>query len=83
MHRSTLAAVATAALLGVAAIPTIAAPSPGEDTLEKRAILPAEATAPAPWNGAPNTEPAPAPGSRQPVGGFSALLDAPGEKWRR
>jgi hypothetical protein len=78
MHRSTLAALATAALLGIAAIPTIAAPSPGEDTLEKRAILPAEATAPAPWNGAPNTEPVPAPGSRQPVGGFSALLDAPG-----
>ena len=78
MHRSTLAAVATAAMLGVAAIPTIAAPSSGEDTLEKRAILPAESTAPAPWNGAPNTEPAPAPGSRQPVGGFSALLDAPG-----
>ena len=78
MHRSTLAAVAAAALLGVAAIPTIAAPSSREDTLEKRAILPAEATAPAPWNGAPNTEPAPTPGSRQPVGGFSALLDAPG-----
>jgi hypothetical protein len=78
MHRSTLAAVATAALLALAAIPTIAAPSPREDTLEKRAILPAEATAPAPWNGAPNTEPAPAPGSRQPVGGFSALLDARG-----
>ncbi len=78
MHRSTLAAVATAALLGVAAIPTVAAPSSREDTLEKRAILPAEATAPAPWNGVANTEPAPAPGSRQPVGGFSALLDAPG-----
>src|ERR671915_1460432 len=78
MHRSTLAAVATTAMLGVAAIPTIAAPSSGEDTLERRAILPAEATAPAPWNGVANTEPAPAPGSRQPVGGFSALLDAPG-----
>jgi hypothetical protein len=77
MHRSTLAAVATAALLGLVAIPTIAAPSPA-DTLEKRAILHAEATAPAPWNGAPDTEPVPAPGSRQPVGGFSALLDAPG-----
>jgi hypothetical protein len=78
MHRSTFAAVAAAALLGLAAIPTLAAPSPQEDTLEKRAILPAEATAPAPWNGAPGTEPVPAPGSRQPVGGFSALLDAPG-----
>jgi hypothetical protein len=79
MPRSTLAAVATAALLSLAAIPTIAAPASQDDTLEKRAILPAEATAPAPWNGAPNTEPAPAPGSRQPVGGFSALLDAPGK----
>jgi hypothetical protein len=78
MHRSTLAAVAAAAALGVAAIPTIAAPPAKDDTLEQRAILPAEATAPAPWNGAPDTEPVPAPGSRQPVGGFSALLDAPG-----
>ena len=78
MHRSTLAAVTTAALLGLAAIPTIAAPAPEDDTLEKRAVLPAEATAPAPWTGAPDMEPAPAPGSRQPVGGFSALLDAPG-----
>ena len=37
-----------------------------------------DATAPAPFPGAPDTEPAPAPGSVQPVGGFSALLDAPG-----
>src|SRR6185295_13082729 len=37
------------------------------------------ATWPAPFPGAPNTEPVPAPGSRQPVGGFSALLKAP---WR-
>ena len=78
MHRSTLAAAAATAVLGLAAIPTIAAPPAQEDTLEKRAILPAEATAPAPWNGAPDTEPVPAPGARQPVGGFSALLDAPG-----
>src|ERR687895_948259 len=78
MHRPTFAAVAAAALLGLAAIPTLASPSAQEDTLDKRAILPAEATAPAPWNGAPDTEPVHAPGSRQPVGGFSALLDAPG-----
>jgi hypothetical protein len=78
MHRSTLAATAATALLGLAAIPTIAAPPAQEDTLEKRAILTAETTAPAPWNGAPDTEPVPAPGARQPVGGFSALLDAPG-----
>jgi hypothetical protein len=78
MLSTTVASVAAAALLGLAAIPTIAAKAPRGDTLEKRAILPAEATAPAPWNGAPDTEPAPAPGSRQPVGGFSALVDAPG-----
>lgn len=77
MHRLRLAALVAAALLGLAAIPTTADPPRG-DTLEKRAILPAEATAPAPWDGAPDTEPVPAPGSRQPVGGFSALLDAPG-----
>ena len=33
---------------------------------------------PPPSPASPNTEPAPAPGSVQPVGGFSALLDAPG-----
>jgi hypothetical protein len=42
-----------------------------EPKLEARAI-----TFPAPFPGAPNTDPAPAPGSVQPVGGFSALLDA-------
>jgi hypothetical protein len=78
MPRSTFAAVAATAALGLAAIPTFASPSAQEDTLEKRATLPAEATAPAPWNGATGAEPVPAPGSRQPVGGFSALLDAPG-----
>jgi hypothetical protein len=79
MHRSTFAAVAAAALLGLAAIPTFAARGSGEDTLEKRAILPAEARAEAPWNGASGAEPVPAPGSTQPIGGFSALLDAPGK----
>src|SRR5262245_32794186 len=47
-----------------------------EPRLESRAILPADATFPAPFPGIPNTDPAPAPGSTQPVGGFSALLDA-------
>jgi hypothetical protein len=51
---------------------------PPAPTLLARAILPADATAPAPFPGAPNIEPAPAPGSVQPVGGFSALVDAPG-----
>ena len=45
-----------------------------DPTLKARAILPADATWPAPFPAAPNTEPAPAPGSVQPVGGFSALL---------
>jgi hypothetical protein len=53
-----------------------------EPQLEKRAILPADATFAAPFPGAPNTDPAPAPGSVQPVGGFSALLDAgDGDLW--
>ena len=73
MTRRTLAAVVAFA----AAAPASAAAS-HEPELVGRAILPADATAPAPFPGAPNTEPAPAPGARQPVGGFSALLDAPG-----
>ena len=47
-----------------------------EPELDARAILPADATWPAPFPGIPSTDPAPAPGSAQPVGGFSALLDA-------
>jgi hypothetical protein len=50
-----------------------------EPTLEGRAILPADATTAAPFPGIPNTDPAPAPGSTQPVGGFSALNDFPGK----
>jgi hypothetical protein len=45
-----------------------------EPKLEARAILPADATFAAPFPGVINTDPAPAPGSTQPVGGFSALL---------
>jgi hypothetical protein len=53
-----------------------------EPRLESRAILPADATFEAPFPGIPNTDPAPAPGSTQPVGGFSALLDAGhGDLW--
>jgi glycerophosphoryl diester phosphodiesterase len=47
-----------------------------EPRLDARAILPADATWPAPFPGVPNTEPAPAAGATQPIGGFSALLDA-------
>jgi hypothetical protein len=46
--------------------------------LKGRALLPGHATAPAPFPGVVNTDPAPAPGATQPVGGFSALIDAPG-----
>jgi len=63
MLRTMFAAVIAAALT---AVPGAAAAAP---TLTERAVLPAEATAAAPF---------PAPGARQPVGGFSALLDAPG-----
>jgi glycerophosphoryl diester phosphodiesterase len=55
-----------------------AAPESGV-SLEARAILPADATASAPFPGITNTDPAPAPGSTQPVGGFSALLPADGK----
>jgi hypothetical protein len=74
MLRTTLL---TFALTALAAAPAAAHSS--EPTLKSRAILPADATWPAPFPGAPNTEPVPAPGSTQPVGGFSGLLKAP---WR-
>ena len=58
---------------------TFAASAFADDpALESRAILPADASAPAPFPGAPDTDPQPQPGARQPVGGFSALIDAPG-----
>ena len=66
------------AVVALAAAAPPAALAHSEPELVGRAILPADASAPAPFPGAPNTEPAPAPGARQPVGGFSALLDAPG-----
>jgi hypothetical protein len=72
MRRTLLAA--TVAALAVAA-PAQAHDS-GEPSLAGRAILPNQTTSPAPFPGIPNTDPAPAPGSTQPVGGFSALIDA-------
>ena len=69
---------ALTALAAVLAATMCAAPALAEPTLEARAILPADASAPAPFPGAPDTEPQPQPGARQPVGGFSALIDAPG-----
>jgi hypothetical protein len=51
-------------------------------TLEARALLPADATWPAPFPGIPNApEPVDAPGSVQPVGGFSALVDGGHGTW--
>jgi hypothetical protein len=70
MLRTTLLTLLIAAL---AAAPAAA----HEPTLKARSILPADASWPAPFPAAPNTEPAPAPGSVQPVGGFSALLKGP------
>jgi hypothetical protein len=55
-----------------------APPAGPQPALVARALLPGDTTAAAPFAGAPNTEPVPAPGATQPVGGFSALLDAPG-----
>ncbi len=78
LTRSAVASLLAIAALGAAAVPAHASPPQSEDFLRKRAILPAEATAPAPWAGAPSTEPSSAPGATQPIGGFSALLDAPG-----
>lgn len=67
---------ATAALTFLLAPAAHATGKGGEPALEARAILPADASFPAPFAGVVNTDPAPAPGATQPVGGFSALLDA-------
>ena len=69
-----LAAAAAAATMTAPA----AADSAQEATLVGRALLAPDASAPAPFPGVPNTEPAPAPNASQPIGGFSALLDAAG-----
>ena len=69
MKRTLMATVAMTVLLAPAA-------HAAEPRLEARAILPADASFPAPFGGIVNTDPAPAPNATQPVGGFSALLDA-------
>ncbi len=64
-------------ILAVAAVLALTATaSASEPELEARAILPADAAWPAPFPGVIDTLPAPGPGAKQPVGGFSALLDA-------
>jgi hypothetical protein len=72
MLRTTLTALTIAAFTAAPA-----AAHPTTPALKARAILAADATWPAPFPAAPNTEPAPAPDSVQPVGGFSALLKGP------
>jgi hypothetical protein len=74
-----LPASVVAATVALALSPLAVADERRDPSLEARAILPADAVASAPFPGVPNTDPAPAPGSTQPVGGFSALLDAPGK----
>ena len=59
----------------------VAAPASADPRLEARAILPADATWPAPFPGIPDTDPAPGPGATQPIGGFSALLDAGNDRF--
>jgi hypothetical protein len=70
-----LLALAAAALALTPALAS-ADPGPAAPSLVGRAILPADASSPAPFPGVINTDPAPAPGSTQPVGGFSALISA-------
>jgi glycerophosphoryl diester phosphodiesterase len=72
--------------LAIVAPPAARAGTPGDAaavTLEARAVLPADATAPGPWAAASNAEPdLSAPGGAQPVGGFSALVeDRHGRLW--
>ena len=77
MRRLIVLGAALAAM--TCAAPALATPpKPTEPTLEARAILPADASAPAPFPAEADTDPQPQPGARQPVGGFSALIDAPG-----
>jgi hypothetical protein len=77
MSRRTPRLLIAGALAGLAVLmPALAiADKPAAPTLEGRALLPADATSPAPFPAMPNTDPAPAPGAVQPVGGFSALID--------
>jgi hypothetical protein len=78
MPRRTLTSLIAGTLAGLAVwMPALAVAeqAPQVPTLEARALLPADATFPAPFPGIPNTDPAPAPGAVQPVGGFSALID--------
>jgi hypothetical protein len=75
----TVVAAAVIGFWGSLVAGSAAAAPTGMPSLEGRAILAADATAPAPFPGVPNADPAPAPGSRQPVGGFSALLPGPGK----
>jgi hypothetical protein len=80
MNRRALAAPLAIALAALAAAPALAHRD-SAPTLEARAILAENATAPAPFPAVRDQDPAPAPGSTQPVGGFSALLQGPGDSY--
>ncbi len=75
-HRPRVVVIAALSALAAAPAPATAQSQPTAPTLEGRALLPADATAPAPFPGVVNTDPKPAPGATQPVGGFSALIKA-------
>ena len=77
MPRILLSAVLAAVCPALAPAGAVAVPANDQPALAARALLP-DTSWPAPFAGVPNTEPVDAPGARQPVGGFSALLDAPG-----
>ena len=74
--RHVAATALVAALTASGAGPANGAVQP--PTLEGRAILPANESFPAPFAGVQDKDPEPAAGATQPVGGFSALLDAAG-----
>src|SRR5215207_4775938 len=77
--RRTVTVMAAVLAAASCATPALAAPDrPDQPTLEARATLAADASAAAPFAGVPNADPAPQRGARQPVGGFSALIEAPG-----
>ena len=78
MRRTLILIAAAVAMSSCAASARGSSGPPGEPALQARAILAADATAPAPFAGVPDADPVPTHGARQPVGGFSALIEAPG-----
>jgi hypothetical protein len=84
MPSRTTAFVIAGTLAGLAAwMPALASAekAPHAPALEARALLPADATWPAPFPATQDADPGDAPGSVQPVGGFSALIDGGHGTW--